>query len=332
MLTPGRTPAAEGPDERAGAAVAPAGPAGGGAAVSAQGQARAEQPGAEPASLPDPAGGQTSPAAGTDEEAEVSPARAAAPAAGGASPPGTADPADSASPRDGLPKKPVLAAAAIVGAVLVAVPFLLVAGGKDEDKRQETAQDVSHEASDTLLDAGTPSGTRNGYATERPSPSPSAKTSEKPAAPAVQAGPGSAPARPKATRSPESRAPSAPSPEAEEKKTEQPRTPAWTSTVVSATSVLSVGRSWSTNRIRMVMQEDGNLVVYNENNNATWASMTFGTGHTARFQADGNLVIHNADDRPIWAAGSYGHEGAKLVLRKDGKVVVMDGGTVVWST
>ena len=49
-------------------------------------------------------------------------------------------------------------------------------------------------------------------------------------------------------------------------------------------------------------------------------------------QTDGNLVIHNADDRPIWGAGSFGHEGAKLVLRADAKVVVMDGNSVVWST
>ncbi|MGW4227740.1 hypothetical protein ACWEF9_00375 [Streptomyces sp. NPDC004980] len=80
------------------------------------------------------------------------------------------------------------------------------------------------------------------------------------------------------------------------------------------------------------MQNDGNLVVYNEDGHAIWAAMTFGERHSATFQADGNLVIHNADDRPIWGAGSFGHPGAKLVLREDGKVVVVDGGTVLWST
>ncbi|WP_338674823.1 hypothetical protein V1460_18900 [Streptomyces sp. SCSIO 30461] len=82
----------------------------------------------------------------------------------------------------------------------------------------------------------------------------------------------------------------------------------------------------------MITQDDGNLVVYNENGNAIRAAMTFGERHKAIFQTDGNLVIHNADDRPIRGAGSFGHEGARLVLRADTKVVVMDGKSVVWST
>jgi hypothetical protein len=93
--------------------------------------------------------------------------------------------------------------------------------------------------------------------------------------------------------------------------------PVWTSTSVTAPSTLSVGESWRTNRIRLTMQPDGNLVVCNEDNRPTWAAITFGQNHKARFQTDGNLVILNADDRPIWAAGSYGHEGAKSRSARD---------------
>ncbi|MGF0176422.1 hypothetical protein ACQF36_40045 [Streptomyces sp. Marseille-Q5077] len=82
----------------------------------------------------------------------------------------------------------------------------------------------------------------------------------------------------------------------------------------------------------MVMQTDGNLVVYNEQSKPIWASMTFGQNHRAIFQPDGNLVIHNAEDRPIWASQTWGREGAQLVLRADAKVVIVHNGSVVWST
>lgn len=115
-----------------------------------------------------------------------------------------------------------------------------------------------------------------------------------------------------------------------EKKEEQPEY--WTTRVVSAPSTLTRGQFWSTNRISMVMQEDGNLVVYDENGKATWASMTFGEHHSARFQEEGNLVVYNGADRPVWASQTHGHPGAKLVLRRNGEVVVADRGTVLWST
>ncbi|GAB2947260.1 hypothetical protein GCM10023080_002370 [Streptomyces pseudoechinosporeus] len=168
--------------------------------------------------------------------------------------------------------------------------------------------------------------------TERPSASPSAtpsKTSATPSAPAAAGATSDQKAESSPRSTPSSSATSRESATATEE-TEQPKE--WTSTVVPAGSSLSVGQSWSTNRISMIMQRDGNLVVYNEDGKATWASRTSGEDHTARFQTDGNLVILNADDKPIWGAGSNGHQGAKLVLRKDGKVVIVDGGTVVWST
>ncbi|MEV1024688.1 mannose-binding protein, partial [Streptomyces sp. NPDC050264] len=108
--------------------------------------------------------------------------------------------------------------------------------------------------------------------------------------------------------------------------------PHWSTATVSAPSALEVNQAWTTNRIRMVMQADGNLVVYNEKDKPIWASMTFGANHRAIFQSDGNLVIHNGDDRPIWASKSHGHEGAQLLLRADAKVVIVYNGGVIWST
>jgi hypothetical protein len=101
---------------------------------------------------------------------------------------------------------------------------------------------------------------------------------------------------------------------------------------VSAPSVLEVNQAWTTNRIKMVMQTDGNLVVLNEHGKPIWAAMTFGPNHRAIFQPDGNLVIHNGDDRPIWASKTHDYAGAQLVFRADAKVVIVHGGRVVWST
>ncbi|WP_435812712.1 hypothetical protein [Streptomyces rubiginosohelvolus] len=39
--------------------------------------------------------------------------------------------------------------------------------------------------------------------------------------------------------------------------------PDWETQTVSATRSIGVGRSWAANRMRMTMQQDGNLVVYN---------------------------------------------------------------------
>ncbi|MBK5993134.1 mannose-binding protein, partial [Streptomyces sp. MBT58] len=108
--------------------------------------------------------------------------------------------------------------------------------------------------------------------------------------------------------------------------------PNWGTQTVSATSSIGVGQSWATNRIRMTMQQDGNLVVYNEQNKPIWAAMTFGQNHRAIFQPDGNLVIHNGDDRAIWASKTHDFGGAQMVLRPDAKVVIVHNGRVVWST
>ncbi|MFJ3670369.1 mannose-binding protein [Streptomyces sp. NPDC090106] len=343
-LTPGRTPAVT-PDTTTGEETEHEAPTAGTAPTAAPVPVPAEEEGAEEeegertttlsagavAREPEATAAAGEPERGEGEGAAPAearggspePATAVAPVATAADGP-SGDP-DAEESHGGRPKKPMLAAAAIVGAVLVSVPFLLM-GARDDDAKQPTANSVAQEDSDTLLDANAAQEAPDDYATQTPSASPSEKKSKAPAkpsptkstAPVSQSG---ADVKPKASPSP------SPSPKATKTKA-----PVWTTTSVTAPSTLSVGESWSTNRIKMVMQPDGNLVVYNENGKATWASMTFGENHTARFQTDGNLVIHNGDDRPIWGADVWGHPNAKLILRTDGKVVIMDGSTVTWST
>jgi hypothetical protein len=60
----------------------------------------------------------------------------------------------------------------------------------------------------------------------------------------------------------------------------------------------------------MIMQADGNLVLYNTKEVAVWASNTPGyedTGAYLNIQDDGNLVIYPGPNPAIWASNTAGH-------------------------
>ncbi|MFC9030750.1 mannose-binding protein [Streptomyces arboris] len=231
----------------------------------------------------------------------------------------------------GRPRTPVLAGAVFVGAALVAIPVLLMGSANDEEPRNTGTAPIAGSA-DTVLTPETAPAALDDYVAVKPTPSPTEQkkippSKAAPVAPAPQPQPRtSAPTekpKPKASPKPKS------SPKPKPKAAPQPN---WGTQTVSATSSIGVGQSWATNRIRMTMQQDGNLVVYNEQNKPIWAAMTFGENHRAIFQPDGNLVIHNGDDRAIWASKTHDFGGAQLVLRPDAKVVIVHNGRVVWST
>ena len=80
----------------------------------------------------------------------------------------------------------------------------------------------------------------------------------------------------------------------------------------------------------LVMQGDGNLVLYH-GGTALWSSRTDGTdGRRAVMQGDGNLVVYGAAAR--WASGTDGHGGAWLAVQDDGNVVIYAGATPIWAT
>ena len=74
----------------------------------------------------------------------------------------------------------------------------------------------------------------------------------------------------------------------------------------------------------IVMQRDGNLVVYNHGygGRATWASHTGGRrvgGQLARcavMQADGNFVLYTAAGRAVWNTETAGNPGARAVFTR----------------
>jgi hypothetical protein len=106
--------------------------------------------------------------------------------------------------------------------------------------------------------------------------------------------------------------------------------PAWTALTVTATKALFRGDSVQTNRTRLVMRADGNLVIIDENGATRWTSGTAGRGSQATFQADGNFVVYDAYAQPLWSSRTDRHNGAVLVLQANGDVCVVDHGTPVW--
>jgi hypothetical protein len=81
------------------------------------------------------------------------------------------------------------------------------------------------------------------------------------------------------------------------------------------------------------MQSDGNLVMYNEYDQAVWATGTVGhPGAFAVFQLDGNFVVYSAAGQPLWASGTVGVAvGGRLAFQDDGNLVIYTAaGYPVW--
>jgi PQQ-like domain len=85
-------------------------------------------------------------------------------------------------------------------------------------------------------------------------------------------------------------------------------------------------------RHRLVMQRDGNLVLYSRGK-AAWSSQTEGLrGARAVMRRNGDLVVR-AGQAPRFVTGSGGHRGARLRLQRDGNAVVYSArGRALWNS
>lgn len=85
---------------------------------------------------------------------------------------------------------------------------------------------------------------------------------------------------------------------------------------------------------RLIAQNDGNLVIYDKNNNPVWAAGTGGrpAGKTSLvMQEDGNLVLNY--QQALWASHTEGHDGATFVMQGDGNLVIHDkSGNLLWQS
>ncbi|MCF3170861.1 hydrogenase expression protein HypA [Streptomyces violaceoruber] len=122
------------------------------------------------------------PSSASSEPAAVASSSAPAPGSGGADgatavaagPGGGPGARTDEDPPGSRPKKPMLAAAAIAGAVLISVPFLVA--GQDDDRKAEKEQ--TQNAAGTVLDAARPPAPET-YTSETPKPSPTPSRKKK---------------------------------------------------------------------------------------------------------------------------------------------------------
>jgi hypothetical protein len=95
---------------------------------------------------------------------------------------------------------------------------------------------------------------------------------------------------------------------------------------------LQLGDILRKNEFRLVLQGDGNLVLY-KGGTALWSTRTNGSG-AARLvlQGDGNLVLYKGGTA-LWSTRTNGSGAARLVLQGDGNLVLYSSkGTPTWSS
>lgn len=83
-------------------------------------------------------------------------------------------------------------------------------------------------------------------------------------------------------------------------------------------------------RYRLVMQVDGNLVIY-DRGQAIWHTRSSGNpGARLEVQSDGNLVVYSKANAPLWYSRTSA-VNTKLILQDDGNLVLYSSaGVPLW--
>lgn len=77
-------------------------------------------------------------------------------------------------------------------------------------------------------------------------------------------------------------------------------------------------------RYKLIMQGDGNLVLYSPNRAIWWTSTNGKPVVKFAVQGDGNLVLYDATYKPYWNTGTQGRGGTILAMQNDGNLVLYD--------
>jgi hypothetical protein len=200
-------------------------------------------------------------------------------------------------------------AIALVAAVVTAFAVAAYAG-LHHDRDQPPAAGTALPAPSDVVPSAGPTGVISLY------PSPSATTSAAPTRPSVPSArpPAPAPAPTGAAPTPAARA----------------KAPVWQQRIIAATSVLTTGESWSTDRLRLTVTTGGDLVLQDQGR-TVWRTGTT-TGVKLVMQNDGHLVLYDARNGTAWSSGTAGNPGAVLILRADGDLVISLNGRTLFHT
>ncbi|WP_051969850.1 glycoside hydrolase domain-containing protein [Kitasatospora azatica] len=127
--------------------------------------------------------------------------------------------------------------------------------------------------------------------------------------------------------------------------------PIWSTDAYRVPSTFTAGQGLKPGRwtesalIRVVVQQDGNLVIYRKRDGAVlWTPNTWGNpGAYLTMQADGNLVLYRQGGGPssggaLWSSNTWGNSGAYALTQDDGNFVVYrqgggpSSGGALWAT
>jgi hypothetical protein len=88
--------------------------------------------------------------------------------------------------------------------------------------------------------------------------------------------------------------------------------------------VLNPGSALHNGEFKFTYGQDGGLTLHRFNKAGTyWSSGTQGRGAgVCILEEDGNLVIYDSDDNPIWMTGTWGHPDSQLTITDEGYVVI----------
>jgi Trypsin len=86
-------------------------------------------------------------------------------------------------------------------------------------------------------------------------------------------------------------------------------------------------------RFSLVMQDSGNLLLY-QSSTALWDTRTYlSAAYTAIMQSDGNFVLYDWFNTPIWSTRTHGHFGAYAFVQDDGNFVIYSStGVPLWES
>ena len=82
----------------------------------------------------------------------------------------------------------------------------------------------------------------------------------------------------------------------------------------------------------LAFQNDGNLVLSNNNGDPVWGAGTDNKGSRAEFQNDGNLVVYDSYNRAVWTSNTSNRGATRLDIQDDGNLVIYAGSSPVWSS
>ena len=85
----------------------------------------------------------------------------------------------------------------------------------------------------------------------------------------------------------------------------------------------------------LALQADGDLALYDVNKGVVplWSAGLSGQASAkVVMQSDGNFVVYNTSSQPTWASGTWNNSGAYLFLQNNGNLSVYNGNSSLWQT